>query len=351
MYKILLVGDHIFCNQIRCSHGKSQKNGSLYYDETNHLVDAMQRIKKFTYDIIILNDGIDENKEQIFLKKCKEIHIYSCIIVIGNTINYIKLRQAVTLGVFDYILNSNKSIDLSETITRCIDYIDTIRENNNLQYIKESIRISVINADTEAFEDGFSMLSKYISEHNLQEISTAGTIILDIAKKMYFVAIEQKQWLSKFIISYQYFQEKMFLYNDLQSMLCSFEKFIRELIGVTKMFYPVKKSHLTLQICLYILNHSDEKITLTDVSGACYLNKTYLSHAFKLDMEITFVEYMTLVKVIRATTLMKESNLLIFEIADKLGFEDIEYFGKKFKKIVGITPKAYKNKLQKKDFT
>ena len=56
------------------------------------------------------------------------------------------------------------------------------------------------------------------------------------------------------------------------------------------------------------------------------------------------VRYVTVVKMERARKLLVDSDLRIGEIADKLGFEDIDYFSKVFRKTTGISPREYRRK-------
>ncbi len=50
------------------------------------------------------------------------------------------------------------------------------------------------------------------------------------------------------------------------------------------------------------------------------------------------MEYSTMVKIERAKVLLSDGNLKIYEIAERLGFKDIEYFSKLFKKTTEMTP-------------
>ena len=72
------------------------------------------------------------------------------------------------------------------------------------------------------------------------------------------------------------------------------------------------------------------------------MNKSYLSHAFKLETGMSFVDYISLVKMTRAKKLIAENDLMIFEVAKRIGFDDADYFCRKFKSVTGTTPKTYR---------
>lgn len=91
----------------------------------------------------------------------------------------------------------------------------------------------------------------------------------------------------------------------------------------------------------YIELHINEKLTLSQVATALSISPNYLSQLFKKYCNIGFSEYVNQMKIAKAKTLLDESNLKVYEVAEKLGFENAFYFSKVFKKIEGCSPKEY----------
>ena len=60
-------------------------------------------------------------------------------------------------------------------------------------------------------------------------------------------------------------------------------------------------------------------------------------------MDVGISEYIAGQKVAESKKLLKETNLKIYEISDRLGFESAFYFSKVFKKNTGMSPKDYRN--------
>jgi Response regulator containing CheY-like receiver domain and AraC-type DNA-binding domain len=85
-------------------------------------------------------------------------------------------------------------------------------------------------------------------------------------------------------------------------------------------------------------------IAVKTIADNLFLNHSYLSTFFKEKTGSSLVEYITMVKMERAKVLFINSNLRNYEIADKLGYKDVEYFSKVFKKYTGETPSAFKSK-------
>src|SRR5690606_974499 len=88
----------------------------------------------------------------------------------------------------------------------------------------------------------------------------------------------------------------------------------------------------------YIRENFNKNITLEDVARSVYISPYYLSHLFKEELNITFLEYLTMVRMEEAKGLLKDTSLSIVAVASQVGYEDASYFSKVFKKYVGMSP-------------
>ena len=102
-----------------------------------------------------------------------------------------------------------------------------------------------------------------------------------------------------------------------------------------------KKSAITDRARSYILSHIQEHISLSSVADAANVSPGYMSQFFKKNMGISLVDYINQMKVQKAKELIKQGSDKINEIATILGYDNIYYFSKVFKKITGITPSEY----------
>ncbi len=94
----------------------------------------------------------------------------------------------------------------------------------------------------------------------------------------------------------------------------------------------------------YVEQHCAEPLNLSDVADEVGLNPMYFSKLFKKETGTNFTEYVTEVRLRRARELLQKSDLNISEVAFRVGFSDGQYFSKIFKKIVGVTPTAYRER-------
>ena len=78
------------------------------------------------------------------------------------------------------------------------------------------------------------------------------------------------------------------------------------------------------------------------IRDSFHINKDYLSRKFKETFGSGMVAYLTNIRIKHAKELLVSSDMQVQEIAIAVGFQDEGYFTKQFKKIVSMTPAAYR---------
>nr|WP_239585641.1 response regulator [Lysinibacillus composti] len=101
-------------------------------------------------------------------------------------------------------------------------------------------------------------------------------------------------------------------------------------------------NQVVIQAVSFIETNYFKEITLDDLSAEVGLSQSYLSTIFKKVTGKSFIEYLNDLRIEKAKQLLNTSNLKVFEVANKVGFNDPKYFSKQFKRITGISPNAYK---------
>ena len=92
----------------------------------------------------------------------------------------------------------------------------------------------------------------------------------------------------------------------------------------------------------YVEEHFGEPLTLEELSQVVDLSPTYLSTIFKKDTGMTFLEYLSKVRMDMAKKLLKETNDTVADICGKVGYSDVRYFTNTFTKYAGLKPKEYR---------
>ncbi|UJW57069.1 response regulator [Bacillus sp. A116_S68] len=103
---------------------------------------------------------------------------------------------------------------------------------------------------------------------------------------------------------------------------------------------------LLLQAKDYIDQHYDQVITLEEVANHIGISSYYLSRLFKDKFHVTFIEYVTSVRLQRAKGFLLDGSMSLKEIALNIGYKDPNYFSRVFKKETGLSPTGYRSKYQ-----
>lgn len=95
----------------------------------------------------------------------------------------------------------------------------------------------------------------------------------------------------------------------------------------------------------YIERHYRDNISLKQLAAQFYMNPVYLGQLFKKTYDTYFNDYLCQIRIEQSKQLLRQTDLRVYEIADRVGFNNADYFVTKFEKSVGMTPTEYRNKL------
>ena len=90
----------------------------------------------------------------------------------------------------------------------------------------------------------------------------------------------------------------------------------------------------------------DSDLSLGYMAENLGFNSSYLSGIIKQIYGIPFQEYVTLKRMEQAKILCLSTDMKNYEIAEEIGYEDVNYFTNRFKKTFGITPKQFKQGMK-----
>ncbi|NLG87781.1 MAG: response regulator transcription factor [Clostridiaceae bacterium] len=91
-------------------------------------------------------------------------------------------------------------------------------------------------------------------------------------------------------------------------------------------------------------NYGDYDLTIQKISNYLHISPSYFSMIFKKEAGETFLNYLIGIRINAAKELMQDPDLKIFEIAERVGYPDLNYFSYFFKKNTGMSPREYRNR-------
>lgn len=102
--------------------------------------------------------------------------------------------------------------------------------------------------------------------------------------------------------------------------------------------------YLVEKAIAYTREHFHESdISINKVCNHLHISTGYFSSIFKKETKMTFVSYLMQIRMEAAKEYLRTTDLKAFEIAEKVGYADPNYFSFSFRKMFGISPKEYKN--------
>lgn len=117
----------------------------------------------------------------------------------------------------------------------------------------------------------------------------------------------------------------------------------------TNLYYPKDKglSHWKLrQAISYIQENLDKDLTLLEISREVGMSMYHFSRQFKQSTGSAPHQYIMNCRIERAKKLLTRTNTTIDQICEQVGFQSQSHFTNVFRKLIGITPRAYREQVK-----
>ena len=94
-------------------------------------------------------------------------------------------------------------------------------------------------------------------------------------------------------------------------------------------------------------HYMEEQFSLQEVADQLHVSPQHLSRVFRREAGITFMEHVTRLRIRRASELLAQKEIKIYEIAEQIGYANQHYFSSAFKKVLGVSPMEYRRSMKK----
>ncbi|MNN81660.1 HTH-type transcriptional activator RhaS [compost metagenome] len=94
----------------------------------------------------------------------------------------------------------------------------------------------------------------------------------------------------------------------------------------------------------FIEDHYLEQVTLEQIASRSDISVRHLNRIFRAYYQTSPIAYLQRLRLDRACTLLKQTNLSVTEISYECGFNDSNYLTRQFKRTFGMSPKSFRNK-------
>ncbi|MCL7745697.1 response regulator transcription factor [Halalkalibacter alkaliphilus] len=384
-YKVLLVDDESLILRSLQKIIDWKALGCEIAGTANDGQDAALLVQDIQPDIVITDICMPEMNGLDLLKRIQTMPVKPEVILLSGYNEFEYAREGLQNNAFDYILKPIDHEELEECINRVITKFEELRkkeyehrkhliyeaitlgetklslENDDRTYVISALEFNKGSAnDEQQLRDWVKFVSaEQISEVFLYKFeSTRYILVCSHLKKNKGLAAKVKLAMQEFgnkidglvkiavgkdVVgmnnlsqSYQQTWKLLDSASFLKMNLISEDHIKSEYQSKYSPDAAIKKAKTYLQ------ENFTKEIGIDSVAEEVDLSVSYFSVLFKQKTGVTFLEYVTNLRIEHACVLLKTTDLKTYEIANMVGYNDQRYFSQVFKKRQKVTPSQYR---------
>lgn len=321
------------------SHGKKIKLGELVKQQLKNYGDV--DVIKVDEGILILfkdfnNKRIDSISSELKKKLDKILHT-NIFITLGCEVNGVKKIKQSYKEAKKLLTNRFLFLEQGIISKESLDKIDKTKVLN-FDTIIEKIYSYVEISDTENIFKKFKELEKLVIQRNYSEEQIKVMcikIFLDLKEKLNSdyvlneIVIKPKEEIIENIYS------KISLKNIIDYLIENFNNVANQIGGTSS-------ENIIKRVINYMNTNYYKDLKLEILAEIFNYNSAYLGKLFKANVGESFNTYLDKIRIEKAKYLLVEEKLKVYQVCERVGYKNIDYFHSKFKKYVGISPLNYK---------
>lgn len=197
----------------------------------------------------------------------------------------------------------------------------------------------MIIGDKDSVSRYMSGLEEYLFQRK-NEISALGFIMGNSYQQIYDKAGKLYPHLYGLLPSNTVFAEQLSHLNYFYEYIDYMRERIQLCMDIIQEYQEERPG---LKVCKYIEKNYAFPLKLEQIAEQLGYNSVYLGKLFRNEMKMSFNSYVDQVRMEKAMEWL-ESGMSVARTSEKVGFKDVDYFTKKFKKHVGCLPSDYRKK-------
>lgn len=365
MIKVFLVEDEAIIRRGIKNNVEWEKNGFEFVGEAGDGEYAYPQILKSEPDILVTDikmpfmDGLELSR---LVKKALP---HTKIIILSGYNEFDYAKEAIKIGISDYLLKPITAVNLTETLKKVGE---TIKEEREKTKLLERYFVSYEKYNEFLDKTDYSGVNRKLIEDFLK-LGSVGE--QEDFVEEYFAAVGENNYKSFLLRQYMIMDIFFCIQEFLKEINVKAEetdaglndiKFIPKVVSTVEMSKDYLKSlfynalterdkvsndrygTLIDEAKRYIAeNFGSNEFSLNVIASHIGVSPSYFSSIFKQETGQSFIEYLTKVRIDKACELLKCTTLRTSEIGERVGYNDPHYFSATFKKITGMSPKEYKN--------
>ena len=203
----------------------------------------------------------------------------------------------------------------------------------------------------EALESGSSEMTSKVLEDILSQFSPPCRMLQSQVKDIYYQLFLTLQKAARQAQMPEMILKESQSIWDMIEAADSLSSLHRELQNLTDEFISSLAGRETESSMVFAIkefirqNYRNESLSIKSVSDHVNRSAPYVCTLFKNETGLTLNQYITGYRIEKAQELLADPRYKITDIATRVGYNDVNYFGKIFKKITDFSPSEFRNSL------
>lgn len=357
MYKILIIDDEPWSREVVKALGEWESLQLKIIGEAEDGTEGLKLIGELKPDIVITDMRMPGIEGVELLKAMNEQFPGLKIIVMSGYDDFIYLKQAIRSRAVEYLLKPIDPVEMNASLAQCVRELEQAHEKVNALW-----RMPPVFADT-------AVLDKYLSYRQL-----VYGHLLELNKQAVLQTFENMErflenrpgeikngnilarighdfilMLEEFISGNEIVLDHIWNEKNREWAVTAGWNSISEVVEDICRLYGramdamevLRKNRNRLdltEVQTYIDRHFQDSISLETVSQHFFVSKEHLSRVFKTVTGENLSDYIIRKRMEKARELIVEQRLAIKHVAQMMGYDDLAYFYRVFKKHFGLTP-------------
>lgn len=97
-----------------------------------------------------------------------------------------------------------------------------------------------------------------------------------------------------------------------------------------------------VQAIRFMNKHYMEDLRIEDVAAVVGISVSYLHQLFKRELNRTFLDFLTEIRIRQAQNILLNENATMFEVSERVGYRSPQHFSQIFKRMTGMSPHEFR---------
>ncbi|MHB8063221.1 MAG: helix-turn-helix transcriptional regulator, partial [Ruminiclostridium sp.] len=231
---------------------------------------------------------------------------------------------------------------------KSVIHIEDIQDSKHISYYlilerKKELIECIETCDIETINRKLTELYSILKNDGIGNIDTAKVFSLELALSIKQFALEKSESAEEFVMSLNEFYKEVIACETLTDMMNRIGIMIYNIVDYLNLKRQSRHHKMIEKARIFINTNYRRDISIEEVAEYINISQSYFSQLFKQYIGENFLQYLTNYRLEAAKKLLIQQDLKVYEVACKVGFNDVKYFDKVFRKIVGVTPSEYKD--------